>query len=50
MAHGGTLYAWRTGQSGWKPIVELQRLSLSGVTRLAVSPKGDLLALVGSPR
>jgi hypothetical protein len=50
MTHGGTLYAWRAGQSGWKPIVELQRLSLSGVTRLAVSPKGDLLALVGSPR
>jgi hypothetical protein len=50
MAHGGTLYAWRAGRSGWTPIVELQRLSLSGVTRLAVSPKGDLLALVGSPR
>jgi hypothetical protein len=50
MAHGGTLYAWRAGQSGWKPIVELQRLSLSGITRLAVSPTGDLLALVGSPR
>lgn len=50
MAQSGTLYAWRAGQSGWKPIVELQRLSLSAVTRLAVSPKGDLLALVGSPR
>jgi len=50
MAHGGILYAWRVGQSGWKSIVELERLSLKGVTRLAVSPKGDLLALVGSPR
>ena len=50
MVQGGTLYAWRAGQSGWKPIVELQRLSLSSVTRLAVSSRGDLLALVGSPR
>ena len=50
MAHKGTLYAWRAGQSGWKAIVELQRLSLSSVTRLAVSPRGDFLALVGSPR
>ena len=50
MTHGGTLHAWRAGQTGWKPIVELERLSLRGVTRLAVSPKGDLLALIGSPR
>lgn len=50
MVQDGTLYAWRAGQSGWKPIVELQRLSLSSVTRLAVSSRGDLLALVGSPR
>ena len=50
MTYGGVLYAWRAGQAGWKSIVELQRLSLGGVTRLAVSPKGDLLALVGAPR
>ena len=50
MAHEGTLYAWRQGQSGWKAVANLQKLSLKGVTRLAVSPKGDFLALVGSPR
>jgi dipeptidyl aminopeptidase/acylaminoacyl peptidase len=50
MAHGGALYAWKEGQSGWREVVNLERLSLRGVTRLAVSPKGDFLALVGSPR
>ena len=50
MANGGTLYSWRRGQSGWKEVVSLERLSLAGVTRLAVSPKGDYLALVGAPR
>ena len=50
MVKGGTLYGWRRGQSGWKAVLSLERLSLSGVTRLAVSPQGDYLALVGSPR
>ena len=50
MVHGDTLYAWRFGQSGWTTVAELKRLSLSGITRLAVSPKGDSLALVGAPR
>jgi hypothetical protein len=30
-------------------VVSLERLGLSGVTRLAVSPQGDYLALVGRP-
>lgn len=50
MARGGVLYGWRQGQAGWKEVANLERLSLSGVTRLAVSPAGDFLALVGSPR
>jgi hypothetical protein len=50
MAHGGMLYGWRRGQSGWKEVISLERLSLRGVTRLAVSPRGDYLALVGLPR
>jgi hypothetical protein len=50
MVRGSTLYGWRAGQSGWKEIASLERLSLRGVTRLAVSPKGDYLALVGSAR
>ena len=50
MARGGTLYGWRAGQSGWKEIASLERLSLRNISRLAVSPKGDYIALVGSPR
>jgi len=50
MAKDATLYGWSRGQSGWKQIASLERLSLSGVTRLAVSPAGDFLALVGSPQ
>jgi len=49
-ARRGVLYGWRRGDSRWKEIANLERLSLSGVTRLAISPKGDLLALVASPR
>jgi hypothetical protein len=50
MVKGPTLYSWRPGQSGWKEVTSLERLSLVGVTRLAVSPNGDYLALVGPPR
>ena len=50
MARGGLLYAWRRGQREWTEVASLERLSLSGVTRLAVSPNGDYLAVVASPR
>jgi hypothetical protein len=50
MAKGNALFAWKRGQSGWKEVTSLQRLGLSGVTRLAVSPRGDYLALVGTPQ
>jgi hypothetical protein len=50
MVKGAALYAWRPGQSGWKEVITLERLSLRAATRLAVSPKGDFLALVGPPR
>jgi hypothetical protein len=46
MAKDEVLYAWTRGQSGWKEVASLARLSLHGVTRLAVSPKGDLIAFV----
>ena len=50
MVKEGILYGWKRGQSGWTEIVSLERLSLRGVTRLAVSPKGDYIAFVGSPQ
>ena len=48
MVKDAVLYGWKRGQSGWKEVASLPRLSLSGITRLAVSPAGDYLALVGS--
>ena len=49
MAKDDVLYAWQRGQSGWKEVAPFGPLSLRGVTRLAVSPKGDLLAIVTQP-
>jgi WD40-like Beta Propeller Repeat len=49
MAKDDVLYAWRRGQSGWTEVASLSQLSLRGVTRLAISPKGDAIALVGVP-
>jgi dipeptidyl aminopeptidase/acylaminoacyl peptidase len=46
MAHADALYSWKRGQTEWTRAVDLGQLGLKGVTRLAVSPKGDRLALV----
>lgn len=48
MVKDGVLYGWTRGQTSWKTIASLEKMSLRGVTRLAVSPSGDYLALVGS--
>ena len=49
MAKDDVLYAWRRGETGWKAVTNLQRSSLRGVTRLAISPAGDLIAIVANP-
>ena len=49
MAHEGWLHAWRTGAASWERIADLGGLGLRNVTRLAVSGKGDRLALVAVP-
>jgi WD40 repeat protein len=49
MAKDGVLYSWREGQKAWKEVASLEKMSLRGVSRLAVSPAGDYIALVGSP-
>ncbi len=44
---GASLYQWNPRAGGpWVPIADLGALGLQGVTRLAVSPGGDRLALV----
>jgi hypothetical protein len=46
----GTLYAWRRGDSAWKAVVSLEQMGLTGITRLAVSPRGNYLAVVAAPQ
>ena len=46
MAHDGALHGWRRGASGWTRLVDLQALGLTGVSRMAVSPRGDRIAFV----
>jgi len=50
MVKGPALYGWKRGESGWKEIATLERLGLPAASRLAVSPNGGWLALVGPPR
>lgn len=46
MAHDGALHAWRAGSTGWQRIADLTAVGLRSVTRLAISPKGDRIAVV----
>jgi hypothetical protein len=48
MAEKDVLYGWRRGQADWIRVADLAALGLRGVSRLAVSPGGDRLALVVS--
>jgi hypothetical protein len=47
MAAGGHLHAWRRGEP-WRAVADLTSLGLRNVSRLAVSPKGDRIALVAA--
>lgn len=50
-ASGTTLYQWDSERGGdWEPIADFASAGLTSLTRLAVSPKGDLLAIVAVPR
>ncbi|MCA1563346.1 MAG: hypothetical protein LC804_24865 [Acidobacteria bacterium] len=49
MAHAGTLYQWKRGGE-WSAVAELAPMQLIGVTRIAVSPKGDRIAFVTQPK
>ncbi|MGH8621272.1 MAG: TolB family protein [Burkholderiales bacterium] len=51
LAAGGTkLYQWDRRRGGaWEVIADLAAAGLTNVTRLAVSPKGDRLAIVAVP-
>jgi hypothetical protein len=48
MAEHDVLYGWRPATE-WKRLADLAALGLHGVTRIAISPKGDRIALVANP-
>ncbi len=49
MAEKDVLYGWKKGQAGWQKVADLAALGLHGVTRIAISPKGDRIAFVTQP-
>jgi hypothetical protein len=50
VAQADKLYRWRPGTETWVEAADLAAAGLRGVTRLAVSPAGDWLALVAEGR
>jgi dipeptidyl aminopeptidase/acylaminoacyl peptidase len=46
----GKLLGWRAGESSLHAVVDLDALGLRSVTRLAISPKGDRIAIVAPAR
>ncbi len=49
MAEKDVLYGWRRGDPGWRRLADLGALGFHRVTRLAISPAGDRIALVTGP-
>ncbi len=50
MAQGSKLFKWQRGKDkDWQEVADLLTAGVTGITRLAVSPKGDKLALVAAP-
>ncbi|HEX5580610.1 MAG TPA: M20/M25/M40 family metallo-hydrolase, partial [Gemmatimonadaceae bacterium] len=51
MARGSEVYQMRVGDGGeWAKVADLAAPGIGAITRLAVSPRGDWLALVATPR
>jgi len=46
MAAGTKVFAWTRGTSGWREVFDGSPHQLGAITRLAVSPKGDAVAMV----
>jgi hypothetical protein len=50
MAAGSTIYRWQPGDAEWTAVSHLDGFGLHNVTRLAVSPRGNRLAIVAEKR
>ena len=48
MAAAGQLHGWRRGATEWRKVADLAAMGLKNVSRLAVSPNGEWLALVAA--
>jgi dipeptidyl aminopeptidase/acylaminoacyl peptidase len=48
MAEKDVLYSYTRDDRGWKRLADLAALGMHGVTRIAISPKGDRIALVAA--
>ena len=48
MAEKDVLYSWTRDARGWTRLADLGALGIHGATRLAVSPKGDRIAIVAA--
>lgn len=46
MSGGTRVYSWTRGASGWTEVFDVAAHNLGAVSRLAVSPKGDMVAIV----
>ena len=47
MGLGSILYQWNRGAAGWTAMGDLSGQGIEGISRLAVSPAGDRIAIVG---
>jgi dipeptidyl aminopeptidase/acylaminoacyl peptidase len=48
MVEKDVLYGWKRDDPGWTRLADLTALGMSGVTRMAISPKGDRIAFVAA--
>ena len=50
MSAGTKVLAWTRGETGWREVLDVARDGLGAVTRMAVSPRADALAVVTTER
>ena len=46
MSSGTKVFSWTRGAAGWTEVFDAAPLKLGGITRLAVAPQGDAIAIV----
>ena len=46
MSAGTKIMSWTRGESGWREVFDAAPHQLGAISRLAVSPKGDAIAIV----